>query len=123
MIDIGIDPGKKTGAAVYCRETKKILSVHTLDFVSVQRFCLDQISTINKIFIEVPNHHVHGEKSRAFNVGAELLADQLEHFGLNVVRSVPRNTKKKAEYIKKLTGFMGATNNHNRDAVMMVWGR
>jgi len=139
-----IDPGVKTGIAIIegtNLKPEKILEVDTTDFWG----CYDKYnsslplkSPFDKIVIENPgfkkltfgkrdkNQRVQDTKSQ--NVGqvireADLLAEGFEREGFNVARISPNKSycKKSKEYVLRLTGFEGRTNEHNRDALMMGW--
>lgn len=140
MIYIGIDAGKKTGIAIWDTESREILAVKTLDFFKTLIFVGDSFDTdAAKIIVEDPNKikPIHGAKKNvsirpllkiAQNVGGvkretELLIEGLEAMGFDVEGTKPRKTKKDAAYIKSICGFEGSTNEHTRDAIMLVVGR
>jgi hypothetical protein len=139
VIWIGVDAGKYTGVAVWNSKSRS-LSVLTTDFWGCYNFILENYGKSQiRIVIEDPSKtppvfnkkFVRSEKARlkvAQNVGgvkreSVLLADGLERAGFTVIRTKPNNTKKNSVYIKRLTGYEGRTNEHNRDAIMLVYGR
>lgn len=141
----GIDPGATTGLALYDRHTGTIESVRTLDFWS----CVDKFREWDncriEVIIEAPvKTAMYGRQEKNVkNAGygnrmmanaasnareAELLADGLEKLGYKVTRVRPRRkkkgeitTKKTAEEVRAITGYEGSTNQHVRDAMMLVW--
>lgn len=134
---IGIDPGAKTGLAIYDRKEGVLTEVSTTSFWPA-------ISTIEIRFrpelvhvvaIEIPNttHVWHkGAKNRgaiektALNVGkaireAELMRDWLTDHGydLNIIH--PKG-KIKQDKFERMTGYKRNTSQHGRDAGMLCWG-
>ncbi len=143
---IGIDPGSTTGVAVYNHEKDQITKIGTYDFWS----CYKELGFISNkslwfIVIEAPNKTaMYGRQTKvadgksagygnrmmsnaASNAReAELLADGLELLGFQVKRVKPkrRNFKKAEEdvaHIQATTGYMGRTNAHTRDAIMLCY--
>jgi hypothetical protein len=130
----GIDPGTKTGVAKYDKLLGRLTDVFTTDFWGCWDYfnydCVLADQAISKIRIEVPrtktNWHKKGCDITAANVGgaireAKLLADGLEKLGYNVEMVHPQG-KVDAGYIKRLTGWIGRTNEHTRDAIMLCYG-
>lgn len=133
---IGIDPGKKTGFAVY-NIRDDTLSLQTLDFwatmLVMEHYQLDQV---HEVTVEVPTskHVWHGkgpnQKSASkvgVNVGgvireAELLAEGIRRMGFNV-RTVHPRGKVDAAKFKAFTGYQGQTNEHTRDAGLLCFRR
>lgn len=136
MIVIGIDPGKQTGFAVYDGDRFLEISTRTFweAFYRVELYRIQQ--EIKQIIIEVPDTKHVWQKAAAstkalqrqgVNVGsvireAELLAEGLERLGLPVKRVAPRK-KVNAEIFKKYTGYTSRTNQHERDAALLCFGR
>lgn len=128
MIKIGIDPGKDTGFAIAVGG--KIKELQTLTFwdayLKVRELQAD--GTELEVFIEVPNTKKNWHvQEAAHDVGrvcreAELLADGIEALEVKVTRIHPQG-KIKADYFKRVTGYQGRTNQHQRDAGMLVYGR
>jgi len=129
---IGIDPGKKTGFAVYDRSQKKLIEVESTNFCSLIfdvdiRFHPDMVY---KVIIEKPKtkqmFHKKASPTMGVNVGmnrreAELLIEWFELKAYNVVASKPLGKVDKDRF-KKLTGWQGRTNEHSRDAGMLAYG-
>ena len=141
-IVIGIDPGVKTGVAWMGLKPMRIDHVDTSTFWDVY----EQLMTLKEwhpdvtqqVVVVIENggaispvvHNAHNNRAQnktAKRVGgnnreSDLLAEGIERLGFSVFRAVPRHTKKSADYVRRLTGFEGRTNNHNRDAITMIWG-
>lgn len=136
MIYIGIDCGKNTGIAI-CYDGK--IKLINSDFWHAFHYIKDTFDTEKtKVIIEDPSKirtiyakNRHQSKMAtakiAQDVGgvkreSELLADGLEWAGFLVERVKPNNTKKDAKTIKRITGYGGRSNEHTRDALMLVYG-
>jgi hypothetical protein len=120
------DPGSNTGVAVVDVHSQKIITLKTMDFWSAYNYLdnFDRRETL--VVIEVPttktNWHGNGA---AIDVGgvireAKLLADGIERLGFEVIRVHPRG-KVPAKNFNKITGWVGRSNEHNRDAGMLAW--
>jgi hypothetical protein len=129
---VGVDPGSKTGLAVYDKTLKRILEIRTTDFWGCYKYLKDELhdGLIQKVIIEVPktksNWHKKSCDITSANIGgifreAKLLADGIEGLGYEVIRVHPPG-KVDCEYVKRLTGWTGKTNEHTGDAIMLCWG-
>ena len=134
---IGIDPGRNTAIAVYNRNTGKIELLKTTDFWGAYDIILRDYlpDFVHKLVIERPSSNSvwHKMASRrgaiektAQNVGsvlreADLLIKRMRDLGYNVVVVDPLG-KVNAERFRKITGYELRTNQHERDAGMMVFG-
>jgi hypothetical protein len=134
-IIIGIDPGTKTGLAIWHRDRKVFLAIWT---VPIHKAMSSIISYSNiypgKIFVRFEDARKRtffkGENMNAKQQGAgsikrdcsiwqDFLTDE------NIPYDNPAAGKIKTKYssdlFKKITGFPGATSNHSRDAAMLVF--
>lgn len=128
---IGIDPGKTTGFA-FCEdgELKLVISTDFWGCIQLIEDCTDAT-----VVVELPNtKHVwhNGATSKravqrtGVNVGscireAELIVEYLNKKGREYIAQKPRG-KKNADEFKRITGWKGRTNQHGRDAGMLVFG-
>jgi len=129
---IGIDPGKQTGIC-FINENKNILDLYTTYFWGAA----DLIYTFGHkdcVFIlEKPQSknvwHKAKDKRQAKIIGAnvgsvyreaELLEELLKQRGCKY-KTVHPQGKINAENFKKITGYEGKTNQHERDAAMLCW--
>lgn len=151
---IGIDPGRKTGLAMYSRKAKLLAELKTLDFWGLYVFLRSlaaQGKARNILFVvEDPNDNkplfgkgitinprlsppelmkrVRMREKMAQNVGsnkreASLILEALERLGLRYYARPPRQGgKMDAQGFKQLTGWQARTNEHVRDAAMLVFG-
>ena len=128
MINIGIDPGVKTG---FAKIENGEIWVQTLNFYEVLSLLDTYKKQEIKVYIEVPeNRHVWHAKGAAFNVGmavreAELLAGEIKKRGIDTVLISPKQKGPKwdKKAFQKITGLKNQTNQHERDAIMLIWGR
>lgn len=143
-IYIGIDPGVDTGVCVWDADQQTILRLDTLGFWSVIGLLSaykNQHGELLSVVIEDPNlnkamHWQQKKSVRGFNpatkiaqnVGqnkkeAELIIKYLEanQFSYEAIRPVTR--KIGARVFKHLSGYKDRTNQHVRDAAMLVINR
>lgn len=131
---IGIDPGVKTGIAVWDRTSKQLVFVETMKLH--QALLLLLTSTVIRkedILVRIENPNLRkwfgnsgreslqgaGSIKRDFSVWKEFF----EEYEIEFQEVAPKNIKTKVDpdYFKKLTGFTGRTSNHARDAAMLAF--
>jgi hypothetical protein len=133
MIYIGIDPGVKTGYAVwspYSKSFKEIGAGHMLTIMNiVLRTCRldDHMVIIEDARKRKKFDRKDWDPKKYQGVGSVKRDCQLwEEFcqmnAINFIMRHPRNTKTTAESFKKMTGYNKSTNEHSRDAAMIVYG-
>jgi ABC-type multidrug transport system ATPase subunit len=133
-IKIGIDPGVHTGVA-FCEEGKLV------DVTSMQaceaEVCVTKIAHLHegKIIVYYEDARLRnwfGSKGREALQGAGSIKRDcqrweqwLKHHNIPHVAVAPKNNKTKldAAQFKRLTGWEGRTNEHSRDAAMLIVGR
>ncbi|MCB1757517.1 MAG: hypothetical protein KDJ38_18490 [Gammaproteobacteria bacterium] len=130
-----IDPGVKTGIALYDYDDRKIKHVTTKEFWGAHDYVvghftpaevliLIESSESNGFMWNAKGQGVRAAVRVARSVGqnnreASLLQQRLTMLGYRCALVKPKNTKKSAAYVAKLSGWNGKTNEHNRDAIMM----
>ena len=131
---IGIDPGVKTGIAVYDPELKRLLSVDTFKIYQAMQFILYYKENHFTVFVRIEDARLrkwYGNSGREVLQGAgsvkrdcgiwqDFLTD--EYIDFDLVAPKNNRTKISAEMFKKITGYEGRTSEHGRDAAMMVYG-
>ena len=132
MIVIGIDPGVKTGMAVYNTKTKQILEVGTCMIHEGFEAVLSYKPLIKLVRIEDARKRKWlGANARDKQQGAgsvkrdcKAWEDFLTAKGIpfELVSPGATRTKVTAAYFKQLTGLETRTSNHARDAAMLVIG-
>lgn len=134
---IGIDPGKKTGFAVWDRDAKYLAEVSTLSITMAMdkvRMMADILGCENiRLFIEdARKRKWYGRTGRERLKGAGSICrdsaiweDFCKELGAQYVMVAPRcnTTKLNAQQFKAITGWQGLTSNHARDAACLVFGR
>ncbi|MBB2148828.1 hypothetical protein [Pedobacter gandavensis] len=135
---IGIDPGTKTGLAVYCRLSKKLTLVKTLmiheAFKLVQENNQFARDNDQKIFVRVEDARKrkrYGANSQVKVQGAgaiKIQCKQWEEFliseGISYQMVAPQSIRTKVDSVKfkQITRWDTRTSNHGRDAGMLVYG-
>ena len=135
MILIGIDCGVNTGFArsfdgVLC-EVKTYTIIEAM--ADLLHYCKNGREPVGvKIYIEDARKRkwFTGGREKAQGVGSvkrdcQIWQEFCEHYGFEFELVAPKNnrTKLNAAQFKQLTGWQGRTNEHGRDAAMLVWGR
>lgn len=128
---IGIDPGTKTGIAIWDKQKKAFALIKTCSIVEAMAI-LAQSNHILKVRIEDARQRKWFGKAtnaRLQGVGSvkrdcAIWQEFCEYYGLEYELVHPKNinTKMTSPMFKKITGYEGQTSNHARDAAMMVYG-
>lgn len=138
MLWIGIDPGTKTGLAVWDDRGKALVELETL----MIHDALLKVESINKesqgnVFVIFEDARQRTWFGKDKNTNAKLQGagsikrdcaiwdDFLTDYGIPF-RAVPPQkggTKWDERYFKMVTGWKGKTSNHARDAAVLVFGK
>jgi len=135
MILIGIDPGVKTGMAMW-NTTQKTLTLKSLSIHEAMSRVNSLNGAINPqddnllVFIEDARKRKHFDKDVSYKAqGAgsvkrdcKIWEDFLTDMKIPFILRHPRNTNIGAQRFKAMTGYQGVTNQHTRDAAMLVFG-
>lgn len=139
MIYIGIDTGVHTGIAVWDSERKEFVYLETLkiyealDVVSSYAYkdiplCVRFEDARQRKWIPFAKN-MTGELGRAQGAGyvkahCQIWEDFLTDYRIPFEAIAPRRnvTKLSAEQFGRITGYKGRTNEHSRDAAMLVYG-
>jgi hypothetical protein len=135
---LGVDPGTKTGFAVYDKEGKELTIVCTLQiheaFDAVRKINAVAKNCSFKIFVRVEDARKrkwfgNGANAKQQGAGAiKIQCKQWEEFlkaesiSYQMVAPAQIKTKMDAKKFKMITGWTSRTSNHGRDAAMMVYG-
>ena len=142
---IGIDPGVATGFAVYNSYDKTFEKIETTDFwgcIGAIKGLFAELGFGMVVVVENPNLNkamhwnqipdvkklgINGKCKYAQNVGmnkreASLIIQFLKLHNIPHKAIKPTATKKDATYFKRVTKYKGRTNQHERDAAMLVFG-
>ena len=142
MIYVGIDTGSHTGYAVWNREEKALSEVTAVKIHQA----MDRIKELAEIYpkreifvrVEDPRQRTwfgtermtrEEERKKLQGVGsvkrdASIWEDFLEDFGVKYEMVAPKRsiTKLTQDAFKRYTGWQNRTNEHSRDAAMLVFG-
>ena len=142
MIYIGIDTGVHTGYAVYDSRIQQLTAVGTDKIHNVMQL-VSGLNDVSKekgdnIRVRVEDarkrtwygfHTAKQDRARLQGAGsvkrdAQIWEDFLTDLCVDFEMVAPKNnaTKLTAESFRKLTGWTGKTNEHGRDAAMLVYG-
>ena len=138
---IGIDAGKDTGMCFYNTDRKEVCDLKTTDFFG----CIHELKMLKnlsvKVYIEDPNLNkpvfitetmkkkaVQVALRKAQNVGmnkreASLLIQWMKENGIDYETIRPTQKKLNDEQFRRITGYNKRSNQHVRDAAMLVYWR
>lgn len=141
MLLLGIDPGTKTGFALYDADANggagELLRVDALDFweavALLEAVAGDTAAVVVEDARRIGLYARRGERGArrdriARSVGmidrdVQLWLDLCERLRLPVATVEPTRKKWDAETFRRITGWEGRTNEHARDAGRLVFGR
>ena len=131
MIKIGIDPGTDTGIAVWNTSTKQFISIKTIMIHQALECVLKHHHDCIVSEIEVvceDARKLGGSGAKAQGAGSikrdcVIWQDFLTDSGIafEMVDPKTQTTKMESERFNRMTGWDKATNEHGRDAAMMVF--
>lgn len=137
---IGIDTGTHTGIAVWDCKARKFAQIGTFllhEAIFLAQQYIDKASHNNELqrlvfrVEDARQRTWFGERAQYKQQGAgsvkrdsTIWDDYLKSTGVPYVMVAPKHnaTKLDAAKFKALTGYQGKTNEHNRDAAMLVFG-
>ena len=138
MKKIGIDPGTKTGLAIWNTATNDFDLITTTTIVKAMEIVANSTEPDSEIYFEDARKRTwfgkrqspEKEREKLQGVGSvkrdcSVWEEFCEHLGIKYHRVHPQqiNTKTDAAYFKRLTGYKGRTSEHARDAAMIVFKR
>lgn len=132
QIIIGIDCGVKTGFAVGVKGQKQLLRVESMTITQAMQEVINLKNPDLVVFIEDARQRTWftGGKEKAQGAGSikrdcgiweQFCKEQAIQYQL--IHPACNNTKLKAVDFKRITGWQGVTNEHARDAAMLIYGR
>lgn len=133
---IGIDPGVRTGCAVWDKREKRFLEITTQSIIGVMDDILEYHRKGYKIQIRFEDARLRkwfGDADREKLQGAgsikrdsSIWAEFCDYHEIDCVAIPPAAqkglTKMSAEQFQKMTGWTDRTSEHARDAAMIVYG-
>ena len=140
MIVVGIDPGVHTGLAVWDTSSRQLLDVRCSGIVEAMRYLhqLKDEKGIGLIVFEdarqrkwIPREKDLSQfRGRAMGAGSvkrdcSIWEEFCKVYLIDFVKTPPRQgmTKFTDAYFRGITGYDRRTNEHGRDAAMLVFGR
>jgi len=140
MIMVGIDPGVHTGLAVWDSSSRQLLDIRCSGIVEAMRYLhqLKEERGIGLLVFEdarqrkwIPREKDLKEfKGRAMGAGSvkrdcAIWQEWCETYKVDYVKTPPKAgmTKLTDRMFCGITGYDRRTNNHGRDAAMLVFGR
>lgn len=141
MLVIGVDPGVKTGLAVWSRDTRAFVGVDTLGVIAAMEKVrsLKNAMPVRVVFEDARLRKWFGGRDanqRRYGAGvregagsvkrdAKLWQEFCEFHGIEYQAVPPMRgaTKWSAEKFQSITGWTGRTSSHARDAALLVWGK
>ena len=124
MIVVGVDPGVRTGLAVWDTSSRQLLDVRCSGIIDAMRYLreLQETRGIGLVVFEDARKRkwIPRERDLSQFRGRAMGAGSVEF-----VCPPPRQgmTKLTDAYFRGLTGYDRRTNEHGRDAAMLVFGR
>lgn len=144
---IGIDAGVTTGFAMWDRKSKKLIQVQSVMIHQAMQMVVDAVRGLEECAahtkeppdtilvrvedarLRVENFYGKAGPAKLQGVGsvkrdAKIWEDFLTDYKIPFELVHPKNNKTKVtqEYFKKVTGWQDKTNEHSRDAGMLVFG-
>lgn len=131
---IGIDPGTKTGLAIWDRASNQFIKVATMDIIDAIETIRQAKEAWGNIFVRIEDPHQRkwfGPNARAKMQGAgsvkrdfKIIRDYLDRNQIPFHAYNPKDvrTKMDAKSFSNITGWKGRTSNHARDAALAVFG-
>jgi len=131
---IGIDPGVKTGVAVYDTNSCKLTICTTVGIIEAMRIVLNHengnFPTVHLFVEDARLRKWFGASGREVLQGAGSVKrdckiwDEFAEYhsiDINFVAPMHNKTKLDAKTFKHITGWEGRTSSHSRDAAMLVF--
>ena len=140
MLVVGIDPGVNTGIAVWDTVSRAFLDIRSSGIVDAMEYLrrLHSERAISLVVFEdarqrkwIPREKDLKEfKGRAMGAGSvkrdcTIWEEWCKYHHIECVKTPPRAgmTKLSDAFFQGLTGYDRRTNNHGRDAAMLIFGR
>ena len=140
MIVVGIDPGIHTGLAVWDTSSRQFLEIRTVGIVAAMEYLSEirQDRGIGLLVFEdarqrtwIPREKdIRQVKGRAMGAGSvkrdcSIWEEWCKAKGIQFIATRPKTglTKLNDAYFRGLTGYDRRTNDHGRDAAMLVFQR
>lgn len=132
---IGIDPGVETGVAIWDQKKKHFRSVCSVQRVRAEQTAMVGIGTGIRVLVVFEDARLrrwfgNSGPERWKGAGSIMRDCQLweefcQYHNIDFIKVAPKNnrTKLSSREFQRITGYEGRTNEHGRDAAMLVFGR
>ena len=136
---IGIDPDvDKSGFAMLNGNQMKLSNLTFFELFEELRFYRERevkpVVYVECGFLNKSNWHKKfggssavnakiGERTGANFETAKKIVEMCEYLRIPCEKIKPRNSKTNSDFFKKITGINTRTNQEQRDALMLIWGR
>lgn len=129
---VGIDPGTKTGLAVWNGKALSVVQTTTITAALEYVLELSRSDTVQVYVEDCRKRRWFGNAGRerlkgvgSVNRDCAIWEEFCNRHGIRCHMEHPKNgkTKLSSEQFRKITGWEGRTSEHGRDAAMMVFGR
>lgn len=130
---IGIDPGVNTGLAIWDKQKRRLVTVCSTSILTAMERVKNE-SCLHSIFVRIEDARLRkwfGKSQREVLQGAgsikrdcQIWEEFLELNNIPHEFVAPKNniTKLDAKMFARYTGYKGKTNEHGRDAGMLIFG-
>jgi hypothetical protein len=132
---VGIDPGVRTGLAIWNKAERKLTAVNTMGITQAMQTVrvMSDVGSLHSVRFEDARLRTwFGDKGREALMGAgsirrdcsvwQEFLEGLEGVIFTPVSPRAKGVKLDAEAFRRLTGWEGRTSEHSRDAAMLVLG-
>ena len=139
MIHVGIDTGTNTGVAVWDGDAKRFLLIETMPIHAALLYVLEMHQEGRKQTVYFEDARLRTwygtrtakeDRDKLQGAGSikrdcAIWEDALTAWGIPFRKVAPKEnaTKRTADWFRRITGWTGRTNEHGRDAAMLVYGR
>ncbi|MGY5852439.1 MAG: hypothetical protein RTU92_02605 [Candidatus Thorarchaeota archaeon] len=128
----GIDPGVKTGLAIWDCGSQKFINIQTLPIVQAMHELDIRTHLLREIWFEDARLRTwfgNADREKLQGAGSikrdcSVWQEFCEYYGIpfKPIKPASGQTKWSAEYFKRVTGWKGRTSQHARDAAVLVFG-
>jgi len=134
MLLIGIDPGVKTGVAVWDHRKQQFTHIRTESIVTALAFCLEQNerggieiwfedARQRTWFDQAGREQLQGAGSIKRDCGIWQEFCEFYQIPYRAIKPAKGGTKWNADFFKRVTGWPERTSEHSRDAAVLVFQR
>ena len=128
---IGIDPGVRTGIAIYNTINSKFVLLETMSILKAFKVVKEYSGLTDLVIVEDARKvrykldYLKAQGAGSIKRDCQIWEEYLFMLGLDFIFVRPKKsiTKLNNKIFAKITGYTGKTNEHSRDAGMLVYAR